>query len=145
MAHAGEDVRRCLHCGKPLPASARSDTRFDRPACKAAHRRARRHHAEAVRIGFAILDGRKAEVSRACPVCGNRFVPGHGHRSDAIYDRSSCRTAAWRKRVREGATGQRVHTAVNKTMALNEFMPLTSANAAIGVKDFSESLTAPPG
>ncbi|WP_185993852.1 DUF4158 domain-containing protein [Streptomyces benahoarensis] len=72
-------------------------------ARKAAARRARHHQVDAVHIGFAVLDGRKTEVSPACPVCGKRFIPGHGHghRRDTKFDLPSCRTAAWRQRVRQ--------------------------------------------
>jgi hypothetical protein len=121
--------RRCRHCGSPLRADARADARFCNRACKAAYRRARRHRADAVMIGFAILDGRKTEVSRACPVCGRRFVPGHGHRRDAKYDRPACRTAAWRQRVRQGVTAQRVRGSVNMATTTNGLEPLASGNA----------------
>lgn len=93
-------ARRCGHCDKPLRATARADAIYCGPACRAAAARAQRHFAEAVRIGFAIVSGDKVSVSRPCPVCGRRFIPGHGHRRDAIYDKPACRTAAWRARRR---------------------------------------------
>lgn len=93
-------ARRCEHCNQPLRATARSDATYCGPACRAASARFRKHYAEAVRIGFAIVSGDKASVSRRCPVCGHRFIPGHGHRRDAIYDKPACRTAAYRARRR---------------------------------------------
>lgn len=93
-------ARRCGHCYKPLRAASRSDAVYCGPACRAAAARFRQHYAEAVRIGFAIVSGDAASVSRSCPVCGHRFIPGHGHRRDAIYDQPACRTAAYRARRR---------------------------------------------
>ncbi|MER6844814.1 hypothetical protein [Streptomyces platensis] len=93
-------ARRCGHCYKPLRATARADAIYCGPACRAAAARARRHFEEAVRVGFALVSGDKASVSRPCPICGHRFIPGHGHRRDAVYDTPACRTAAWRARRR---------------------------------------------
>jgi hypothetical protein len=93
-------ARRCGHCYKPLRAAARADAIYCGPACRAAAARARHHFEEAVRIGFALVSGDKASVSRPCPVCGRHFIPGHGQRRDAIYDSAACRTAAWRARRR---------------------------------------------
>lgn len=105
-------ARRCGHCDKPLRAAARADAVYCGPACRAAAARFRRHYEEAVRIGCALVSGDKASVSRRCPVCGHWFIPGHGHRRDAVYDEPACRTAAWRARRRaadprrEAVTGQ---------------------------------------
>ncbi|MCC2280873.1 hypothetical protein LKL35_36735 [Streptomyces sp. ET3-23] len=93
-------LRRCAHCGEPLRASARADARYCGPACRAAAGRARRYHAEAVEIGFAIVSGNKADVGRRCPVCGHWFIPGHGRRRDSLYDEDKCRSAAYRARRR---------------------------------------------
>lgn len=93
-------ARLCGHCYKPLRAAARADAIYCGPACRAAAARFRHHFAEAVEIGFAIVSGDETSVSRPCPVCGRRFIPGHGHRRDAIYDEPACRTAAYRARRR---------------------------------------------
>jgi hypothetical protein len=104
-------MRRCAYilCSKPLPADARSDKRFCDRTCRAANRRWRRHQAEAFAIGLAFIWGEKPEQVVRCPVCGRRFALGHGHRRDKIYDRDSCRQAAFRARrraegVREAVT-----------------------------------------
>ncbi|MET7756064.1 hypothetical protein ABZT27_15320 [Streptomyces sp. NPDC005389] len=89
--------------------------------------------------GFAIiLDGKGP---RARTVCGTRLVPGHPHRRDQKYDKASCRTAAWRKRVREGVAGQRVRRPVNTATLMNEAVPLTSTDAALPLP---HPRTAPP-
>ncbi|MFE3629511.1 hypothetical protein [Streptomyces goshikiensis] len=99
--------RRCESCRAPLKATARADAQFCSPACKARSRRWRRHNGEAVAIGIAFLAGQDDEHAR-CPVCRRRFALGHGHRRDAVYDRSACRQAAYRarqaQRAREAVT-----------------------------------------
>jgi hypothetical protein len=108
-------IRRCayIHCSKPLPAGARSGKRFCDRTCKAADRRWRRHQAEAFAIGLAFLWGEEPEQVVRCPVCGHRFALGHGHRRDQIYDRDSCRQAAFRARRR----AERVREAVTRDTA----------------------------
>lgn len=81
------DGRRCAQCREPLRAGARSDAKFCSRACKAAHRRRRRHYDEAVAIGLAYLWGEPTEHVATCPQCGRLFALGHGHRRDAVYDR----------------------------------------------------------
>jgi hypothetical protein len=70
----------------------------------------RAHYAEAVEFGLAIVEGRRSAVARRCPQCGKWFVPGHGRRRDARYDRDACRVAAWRERVRKAVSGGALDT-----------------------------------
>lgn len=121
-------VRRCayVHCSKPLPENDRSDKRFCDRACKAAHRRWLRHQAEAFAIGLAYLWGENPKQVVRCPVCGRRFALGHPHRKDKIYDRDSCRQAAFRARHR----AERVREAVTPDSAPEPVSrPLTSTNS----------------
>jgi hypothetical protein len=121
-------VRRCRRCHQPLRVTARADAQHCSSRCRAAERRWQAHYAEAVEFGLAIVEGRKPAVARRCPQCGRWFIPGHGRRRDAIYDRDACRVAAWRERVRKA-----VSDASSDTAPGTGCMPLTCEDDAIKV------------
>ncbi|GAA2718467.1 hypothetical protein GCM10010315_33970 [Streptomyces luteosporeus] len=119
-------VRRCRSCREPIRAPTRPDALYCGPACAARARRERRRFADGVAIGFYMIFNGPDAIAVRCPVCGCRFLPGRGHRRDAVFDRPACRVAAHRARrtgkpLREGVTpNPSVGTAAG---------PLTRANA----------------
>ncbi|MEU9397908.1 hypothetical protein AB0D86_49070 [Streptomyces sp. NPDC048324] len=122
-------VRRCRHCRRPLKATARSDAKFCSKACAQAERRWRRHFAVGVEVGFYLIEHGGDALAVPCPVCGRRFIPGHGHRRDAIYDRPACRQTAYRsRRLGEQPLREAVTAPADLTPARSRYTPLTSAN-----------------
>jgi hypothetical protein len=127
---ASRVVRRCRHCREPLKATARSDTLFCSPACAQAERRWRRRFGESVEIGFFMISEGRDAVAVRCPVCGKRFIPGRGHRRDAIYDRSACRQAAYRDRRAQQPPREAVTPIPDVEPVRRGYKPLTGMNNA---------------